>query len=114
MMFHHINPVVDQRRRYRRSSIKGKVKRKILPIAGIFLAFRPRGLSRMCFDRPHHSLGSWAWTQRFGFSLIAVVIGIFDEACSVPKPAKQNGAQWRPWFYVGLVAHSFFWLSERA
>ena len=20
---------------------------------------------------------------------------------------------WRPWFYPGLVAHSFFWLSER-
>jgi hypothetical protein len=25
-----------------------------------------------------------------------------------------RGQMWRPWFYPGLVAHSFFWLSERA
>ena len=43
-----------------------KVKRKISPIAGISLAFRPRRLSRMCLDRPHHSLGSWAWAREVG------------------------------------------------
>jgi hypothetical protein len=47
-------------------SIKGKVKRKIFPIAGIFLAFRPRGLSTMCLVWPHHSLGSWAWAREVG------------------------------------------------
>jgi hypothetical protein len=26
----------------------------------------------------------------------------------------ERGQIWRPWFYPGLVAHSFFWLSERA
>ncbi len=26
----------------------------------------------------------------------------------------ERGQMWRPWFYPGLVAHSFFWLSERA
>src|ERR1700688_915039 len=24
----------------------------------------------------------------------------------------ERGQMWRPWFYPGLVAHSFFWLSE--
>ena len=24
----------------------------------------------------------------------------------------ERGLMWRPWFYPGLVAHSFFWLSE--
>src|SRR6202050_3727811 len=26
----------------------------------------------------------------------------------------ERGPMWRPWFYWGLVAHSFFWSSERA
>src|SRR6516165_5434151 len=96
-------------------SIKGKVKRKIFPIAGISLAFRPRGLSRMCLDRPHHSLGSWAWVREVGgFSRSGCHCLMGDEACSVPKPASRAALKWRPWFYLGLVAHSFFWLSERA
>jgi len=41
-------------------SIKGKVKRKISPYGQEFTCFRaPVGMSRMCFDRPHHLLGSW-------------------------------------------------------
>src|SRR5215469_12036884 len=35
-----VRVAVPVERRYRTSSIKGKVKRKILPIAGIFLVFR--------------------------------------------------------------------------
>src|ERR1700722_1545751 len=26
----------------------------------------------------------------------------------------ERGQMWRPWFYPGLMAHSFFWLSGRA
>jgi Double sensory domain of two-component sensor kinase len=26
----------------------------------------------------------------------------------------ERWSNWRPWFYLGLVAHSCFWLSERA
>jgi nicotinamidase-related amidase len=26
----------------------------------------------------------------------------------------ERWSRWRPWFYLGLVAHSVFWLSERA
>src|SRR5271168_5023799 len=33
--------------------------------------------------------------------------------CSETSKAERSSI-WRPWFYPGLVAHSFFWLSERA
>jgi hypothetical protein len=33
--------------------------------------------------------------------------------CSETNQAERSSI-WRPWFYPGLVAHSFFWLSERA
>src|SRR5215472_14369813 len=74
-------------------SIKGKVKRKISPIAGISLAFRPRRLSRMCLDRPHHSLGSWAWAREVGVSLVAVVIAYGRRSLFSSETSKQNGAQ---------------------
>jgi len=44
-------------------SIKGKVKRKIIPTAGNCLGFQPRSVSKGCFDRGHtirFRSASWA------------------------------------------------------
>ena len=53
--------------------------------------------------------------QRYGFSLPAVFIAVRNEANRFLKPAKLNMVvRCQPWFYLGLMAHSFFGLSERA
>src|SRR6516225_3151953 len=55
----------------------------------------------MCLDRPHHSLGSWAWVREVGgFSRSGCHCLMGDEACSVPKPASRAALKWRPWFYL--------------
>jgi hypothetical protein len=37
-----------------------------------------------------------------------------NEACQFRNQQTRTAVKWRPWFYLGLVAHGFFWLSERA
>jgi len=37
-----------------------------------------------------------------------------NEACQFRNQQAETLVKWQPWFYLGLVAHSFFWLSERA
>src|SRR5215469_12628237 len=58
----------------------------------------------MCFDRPHHSLGSWAWTQRLGFSLLAVVIADWRRSLFSSETSKaerrssgDHGSIWDSW-----------------
>jgi hypothetical protein len=71
-------------------------------------------MSRICSDVPHHVLGCWTlwpndagfFSQRFSSAFATKPI------CS--EPAKQNVVVWcQPWFYPGLVVHSFFWASVR-
>src|SRR5215467_9215375 len=39
---------------------------------------------------------------------------VCNEACQLRNQQSRTRSNWRPWFYLGLVAHSFdFWLSER-
>jgi hypothetical protein len=45
-------------------------------MAGVFLASQPSYLSRICFDLPHHMLGSWAQPRDMGFPP-AVVIALY-------------------------------------
>jgi hypothetical protein len=35
------------------------------------------------------------------------------EACQFRNHQSRTVVKWRPWFYTGLVARSYFWLSER-
>jgi hypothetical protein len=66
-------------------SIKGEVKENTSPLAGIFPASPPVGMSKICFDRPHHLLG---W---FGFPLLAIFIAVGNEAvCSETSKAERR------------------------
>jgi len=61
---------------------------------------------------PPHPM--WVYFDTFHVNQQPTYMSIYPPAQAVPKPTKQNGGQmWRPWFYLGLVAYSFFWLSER-
>src|SRR6266481_2712463 len=50
--------------------------------------------------------------QRFPVSFQAVFIVIFATKPVRSETHKQNSCHWQPWFYSGLVAHSYFGLSE--
>src|SRR5215831_9780981 len=58
----------------------------------------------MCFDGPHHSLGSWAWTRRCGFSLVAVVMAYWRRSLVSSETSKaerrsngDHGSMWDSW-----------------
>ena len=65
--------------------------------------------------RPMDSVGSlYSRTWLFGFSSPAVFIGYSRRSQSVLKPTSKTVVRCQPWFYLRLVAYSFFGLSERA
>src|SRR5215469_5417238 len=58
----------------------------------------------MCSDRPQHSLGSWAWAQRLGFSLLAVFIAFWRRSLFSSETSKaerrssgDHGSIWDSW-----------------
>jgi hypothetical protein len=84
-------------------------------MAESFFASQPLGMSKICFDRPHQVLGFWArWPSGLGFLYQRFSSLVGDEARQFRNQQSRTLVKWRPWFYLGLVAHSFFWLSERA
>ena len=97
------------------SSIKEKVKKNTSTAAGDFLTFQPMYMSKDGSDLPPHGLGSLHSRVRlFGFSLPAVFIVWLRRSQSVLKPTSKTVVRCQPWFYLRLVAYSFFGLSERA
>ena len=100
-----------------RQFYKRKSQEKKFPLwAGILLLSSPFEMSRICFDRPHHLLGSWtAKAQPLGFptwrfSLHGLATKpVSSETCKAERRSYgDHGSIWDSW------AHSFFWLSERA
>ena len=67
------------------------------------------------FDLPRQVLGCWTrCPSDLGFLYQRFSSLLRDEAVCSETSKAERGQMWRPWFYPGLVAHSFFWLSERA
>jgi hypothetical protein len=107
MLALHVQPLI--------SSIKGEVKKKHPPQRPDFFLLRS----------PHDGAGS-VLNFRAKYSVagrVAPAIWVFSTSgfhhIFTTKPVRsetskaERGQMWRPWFYPGLVAHSFFWLSER-
>jgi len=66
-------------------------------------------------DFPSHGLGSlYSRTWLFGFSSPAVFIVWLRRCQSVLKPTSKMVVRCQPWFYLRLLAYSYFGLSERA
>jgi len=95
--------------------MKGEVNKEISPKAGLFLLRSP-------LDRTRSVLTCRAMISVAGHC--GPVVGVFfcqrfsslvrNKACQFRNQQAERWFKWQPWFYLGLVAHSFFWSSERA
>src|SRR5215469_7155047 len=60
------------------------------------------------------SVAGHVWPSGLDFLCQRFSSLVRNEACQFRNQQSRTAVKWRPWFYLGLVAHSFFWLSERA
>jgi hypothetical protein len=95
-------------------SIKVVKEKKPLLVAGSFLAFQPAPLSRIVLAFRSVDSGRYIHScSAFGFLYQRFSSLLGDEASPFrDQQSSSTVVRCQPWFYWGLVAHSFFGLSE--
>jgi hypothetical protein len=95
---------------------KGRSQEKTLPLRLEFFLFRsPRnGAGSVLTARTKCSVAGHVGPALWVFSTSGFHRFFATKPVSSETSKAERGQMWRPWFYPGLVAHRFFWLSERA
>ena len=97
------------------SSIRGKVKSKIFSRSWSFRCFQPHANKELRFSPAAPFTGMLNTpAQQFRFSVPAVLIACSRRSQSALKRTSRTVVRWQPWFYSGLMAHSYVGLSEGA
>src|SRR5277367_5476577 len=83
------------------------------PVAGFFLGFQPTALSRIVLAFRSVISGRYApLHSAFGFLCQRFSSVSARRSQSVRRLTSSRVVRCQPWFYCGLMAHSFFGLSE--
>src|ERR1700678_2388606 len=82
------------------------------PVAGFFLGFQPTPFEQDCSGVPFRISGRWFIQPAL---LVFSASGFHRLGATKPVRSETTSStvvRCQPWFYWGLVAHSFFGLSE--